>query len=302
MQITSYNRSLYLNCRTMQVISYLSSINAPIELLFYNAMESSDKIFDQIITQRKSRYQYKTNLLIPEDLELIGVRENFITVNNLSEIESVLVNLIAKEKVVFIWLDQFYFSHRAFYLTKHNFHSFIINSLEISENDRYYHFIDLDPDINGKFKDEILIKSLEHSDFPINIDYYDFDQSILHVNRIQRKYEEWIRSYSDSYHFYDWLSSILGENINNHILNRVDHALAIIIGSRYLFSKYLEYINPNDIIVLKMKEIYQIAEIIKNILLKYSITGLINEDNIKNLVKKLKKCEINMMIVLKASI
>ncbi|BFH69719.1 MAG: hypothetical protein E6230_17190 [Paenibacillus dendritiformis] len=296
LEITLYKGALYLSCRKMQSISYLSSIKVPIELIFYNAMESTDDIFEQVIVQGKSRHQYKSRLLSKEDLSLIGVKENVRSIQSLNEVQSVIVDLIDRGNVVFLPLDQFYFPHRGHYLKRHVFHTFTISSYHKTSKNTYFYVHDFDPEFTGDVSGELITTSLEHWKAPINLFYYDIERrNNLQKNIIEENFLKLIQKFNDSYHLYDWIPSLIEENPDYKLLNSLDHALAVLAGSRNLFKNYLIAINYNEPIVVKLKEFCHCAELLKNVLLKYSITGRVNKEKIEISVQKLKAYDENIM-------
>ncbi|CAH0119653.1 MULTISPECIES: BtrH N-terminal domain-containing protein [unclassified Paenibacillus] len=292
--IAAYQGSLHLNCRKMQFISYLSAINAPVELLFYNAMEKTDELFQQIVCEGKSRYQYNSSLLGKEDLELVGIQEKAILCKDIKQAERSIKDMIDRGKVVFIWLDQFYFAHRVYYLKNHFFHSFIISAYKQEERETFYYLHDFDPDFTGFVDENAMAKALEYSKYPIELVYLDYDPSALQFAQIQSLFQDRMDRNDDTFSLYEWIFAQVDEDMNDETLTKIDHALAMVTGSRYLLSKYLTQVKSGQAVIAQAEYIANFAQLIKNVFIKYTITRKINKEKLKKLILNLKMNEANL--------
>lgn len=302
--IKPYNDALYLNCSKMQLISYLNHLKVPVELFFYNALESSDKIFEDIVIKSKSRYQFESKLLNDKDLSALGIKSHCVTVDHLHSVEENILQILQKNNAVFLYLDQFYFRHRIYFNKKHLFHSFIISQNKLIRNNTFFLLNDFDPNFNDYVKSDLILEALSHSEMPINIYYYEINSKTTSVNKIKSMFFEMIYKYDDSYKFYAWMISILDKHITEEVFKSIDHCLAIICGSRYLFSKYISLLHGGceDIehrLISISRKISREAEILKNVMLRYQITNIVNLEKTIKLVQQLLNSERNLMAVLK---
>ncbi|MFF2154440.1 hypothetical protein ACFVVQ_03920 [Paenibacillus chitinolyticus] len=300
--IQPYSGSLYLKCSKMQLISYLSHIEVPVELLFYNALESSDEIFHNIVIECKSRYQYRSKILNDEDLAALGIKLHYENVDKLVDAEEIIIKMLDKFKAVFLPLDQFYFPHRLFYNKEHIFHSFIITNHITQGNENFFFLTDFDPNFSDYVKNSLVMQALTHLRFPVQFVSYEFKSEEISKNEIYRKYSETFDKHKDSYELYSWIISVLENDMKEETLKSIDHSLAILSGSRFLFSKYISLLKGHENLAHQLIKISKDAEVIKNLILKYRITNLLKKQKIIELVQQLQYSEQKLLVNLKSTL
>lgn len=299
----------FLNCRKNQIFSYLESNDFPVELLYYNSYENTNKIVNHFMEQKKIRFNYNSNVLNGNDLkEIPGF--NFKTEFYETTEQAIfrIKDLLHKKIVIFIVCDCFYLPHRLDHFNKtHKFHSiFIAENLQCDDSNNYkFKIIDDEFDIvrntfGKKYKEyyyeESIIKNLLLSTGIIQLDYFENSYSPnieLEKDLFSKKFNEYILNFSDDYNIYEKMKEIK----NNQSYDWED-LLRLLYGSRYFFKEFLVYYDSlekinSEIIFHQINSILQNLEKILNIYLKIKFGGKINFNEFEKKISETYLLEIN---------
>lgn len=82
------------------------------------------------------------------------------------------------------------------------------------------------------------------------------------------------------------------EELDLLLQERLQHTLSLISGSRYLFSRFLEFVNVSEELVHRLDKCSQIAKRMKNAFTKAAISNKINREKLSQLCDELKHMEI----------
>jgi len=297
------NSSLnYLNCRKIQVVNHFYNRDLPLGYYYYHALESTDKVFDEIINMKKRKWHFNSNVLSDFAMKKFGINPIFIPFEQLRDVKDLMHDLLHKNKIVFLWVRSSEVLHNTT-LDPESIHSIIVT--EFLDKEEMYKIQDIPfySDIIYDFED------LERmcNDIPNyvskNLVYYDYLEDNLNVESLKSKQIAYIKYYEDKLEFYDYLSSLFSPSgtVSDELFKTsiwIDDALSIIAGSRYLFANGLLKLDWNKIYYDLFMLISKDVEKLKIMMSLSLVRKRYNSKEILNLIDKIKKMEREAMLLL----
>lgn len=308
----------YLNCRKSIILGTLILKEIPIDYLLYNTYEDTRNIYNKVLVKKLKRFEYRVQTL--DDVGLFGIKEIITHFDKFSEGMNYLLSLLRQKQEVYIWGATKYIPHmnqpnsegiHSLQLIRYN-HSeknFIIN------DDPLYKEITYNYSIIKDTYDNAPISKLKDTDYdaPVtknSFTYFDYSQYQIPEKAqdiFNEKYNQWILAIDDDFSFYDKVLNLVdnlesSELINNEDMNGIFDSLieafAIIAGSRYLCAKFLKKINGSNQSILLLFRISELAEIIKNRIIRLKIRGRSTQSITKKCLE-LKRLETITLQILK---
>lgn len=292
----------YFGCRKIQEFNYLLEKGIPVEHFYYNALESTDKVYSEIIKRKKRKWLYQPN--VSTDSPALGINVVNIPFVALSDVKETIRSLVNKEKSLFLWLDNKHVSHNRNLDPELNHSVMVMDTLDdeqIMINDIpnftqiIYSFSDLEIACNSARK---------HKKYMM---YFDFDFFNLHADSIQLleyRIEKYISQYEDSFNFYDELLQLFQPD--GHVSDMfvslypyLDDALCIISGSRCLYAQCLQTSRWSNYYGKMLMAISKKQENLKILLTQINITKLYDFNKISTLIQLIKVMEMDLLRLLK---
>lgn len=253
--ITSQDPVVHLNCRTHQTLALLASKRTDVSLLFCNALCDTSRIYDHVYRKRLYRWSYSFAYDSPEVLEILGVRAIQHDSLEIDEFYALARLLVARDGAVSFFAPRSQISYQVDYLHEMKLpvagflpHSFLVCGVaettldllirdDATANHQFANFtIPNDTVLNGFrttprewFTD---VMTIEMSSMPSRPDI------------AEQIYIRDIETNSDDYELYDILSDSIPAEIDggSDIYSAPGlNALAMIAGSRLLFSRFLRF-------------------------------------------------------------
>ncbi|RJX37535.1 hypothetical protein D3P09_21370 [Paenibacillus pinisoli] len=292
----------YLSCRKIQLYNHLLQNGISIEYFYYNALESSDNVFTEIIINRKRKWTFSSNL--PNSWEACGIAAYFLPFEKLINVKEILNDLLIHHTSVFIWVDNKHVSHNL------NLDPNLNHSLQIvSSIDDHTYLIDDIPTIQGisyNFHEIELCcdNAKPHKKYLYYLDFHNYEINTEVVSRFEELLVRFIHSYEDKLSFYDYLVDFFSsedaiESRLDELFPYLDDAFSIIAGSRHLFAKSLEAFEINKLYPQLYIEISKRVEGLKLSLAKANLKGEISRQHFVHQVCRIKTMEFDAINILK---
>src|SRR4051812_39399461 len=99
--LTRYENK-YLNCYHSLLISYLNSLEYPVDLLFYRSLENTKDIYNHYIKKNGWKWNYPYTILSDEDLLMLQVRLIQQRSTSFRNIEQEIQTLLSSGYLIFL--------------------------------------------------------------------------------------------------------------------------------------------------------------------------------------------------------
>ncbi|GAB6991929.1 hypothetical protein [Paenibacillus pini] len=299
-EIMTYISDLY-DCRKIQLLLLFQEKNIPIELLFYNAYESTQSIYDHLFIQDKNRWSYDSHSMNDEDIKLFNIQMEEQCIHNEEELDYLLQDLLNKNQYIYLWVNLDYMPHWVLgkhYLVEGALHSVFLKQLQINGDqisyllqDNYPPFCDY---VDQSFiKDGIFKGDPQYTHLVSVVSVANWNDQLVQAS-LEERFTIWRKGLVDHFQFYDHILQFIEEIPANppSFYERLEHALTLVTGSRYVFARFLEYVGASEELVRCLDQCSQIAERMKNAFAKAVISGKINQSKLSPLCMELKRLEM----------
>lgn len=260
----------YFNCFKSIIVSYLSLKRVPIELIFYNAFESSDDLLTQIIIDNKRWSTYNSKCINTEQLQLLGYKINTIKCTDFNDAELHIKSILSSQKADFVILpgDNYYVPHLPNYRKNHAIgHTFMLYGIDSNKNE--YSIID-EQRVNKNYFLYHYPRDIIRDIFDnVNIDgkYIGFIEKTddLNLDRVLFQIEKLFSlSISD---FYDSQSLYANLEVpaDPDMLEKYVIIFALLQGSRQLFKRFLMNFSVPEELISSVDMSSQLSQKIKNL-------------------------------------
>lgn len=270
----------------------------------YRAYENPKDTFDQFILQNKKRWQCNYSILTQEDLELLGIKQFQGYEVEFPLLKSIIERESKKSNMVFATCNVFHLVHRKEdYLQRQNLH-WVIASSKRDFPDMYSLFDDNSNGI-GNFTERVYNEDSFRIAFENNsLRYYQFYTVNTNIKEIDfysnlfiERACEYFSNSAFSLHYYDQIPDLLEENSSNKdnlnaLLDQIIEGLAYLSGSRYLFQRFLVFVNRLHKTQDLLSKIIDEINTLKLMHIKYKISNKCDLTEIKKRFKQIKENEI----------
>ncbi|AJS60887.1 hypothetical protein [Paenibacillus sp. IHBB 10380] len=305
-ELMTYVQYFY-ECRKTQLILLFHEQNIPVELLFYNSYESTQLFYDHLFVQNKDRWAYDGYSITREDIMLLNIHMEEHYIETKEELDLLLQERLGENQFVYIWANLDYLPHWIFgkdYLIEGSLHSVLLKDCQITEDKTLYLLQDNYP----KYCDYVDSSCIKNAIFmgdrewtrivtTVHLDPWNFQEM---QKALQQKFAAWRQSLVDDFRIYDHIHHMIYQEPADPraFYKKLEHTLSLISGSRYLFSRFLEFVNASEEMVRRLDECSQIAERMKNAFTKATFRGKINRKKLSKLCDELKHKEIECFQIL----
>ncbi|OAB27088.1 hypothetical protein PMSD_24250 [Paenibacillus macquariensis subsp. defensor] len=299
-ELMTYVQHFY-ECRKIQLILLLREQNLPIELLFYNSYESTQLFYDHLFVHNKSRWDYDGYSMTPESLMLLNIPLKEHHIETEEELDLLLQEKLEEKQYVYIWANIDYLPNWIFekdYFIKGSLHSVFLKDRQITGEETRYLLRDNYRDFCD-YVDSSIIQNTIFKGNPVwtrivtTVDLAEWDfHETLEV--FQHRFTTWRQGLVDDFQLYDHIHHLIDQDPLDPqpFYEKLEHTLGLISGSRYLFSRFLEFVSISEELVRRLDKCSQIAERMKDAFAKAAIRGKINRGKLSALCEKLKHLEI----------
>ncbi|WP_214483013.1 BtrH N-terminal domain-containing protein [Bacillus sp. SM2101] len=288
------NHLNYLDCSKCQYVSYLKDIGYPIEALYYNSLDSTDEIFNQMIKQKKSRWHFDELGFQQNDWKLVGVKKKDVYSNSLYNLQDGIKRIVKNGNMVFASVDVYHLPHRKqSYHQERAPHSLVIKGIDgdiVNILDEvaptFSHFQYSFEEIDISYKDGCGFK---------HITYFEPCESVNNseLKKITKRYfNEFFEERTENYELFHSLEGLLKLNSPyfNELAPTLDHlssTFTLLSGSRQMFANFAEFVELDDIVVSLANHSSEIAESIRNMLNKAILRNRVKEQLVLDKAMKL---------------
>lgn len=308
----------FLDCRNVQVSIALQEWGIPVEVLYYNAWESTRSIYEHLYVHKKLPWLYESPCLAPSELELIGVPYREIPYATYEDAAAILQALDYTEQAAFLWTvcGESPYVKPGFYGLPLSVHSVWVRGLsstaartvphsEEGTPDPGYCVRDTYPEFEG-FVSEVDLRRMVDSPYVKAEDRKAFliqkpEQALkVDMERIIERFAERqkVLDMSDEAVFYEWIIRSINQEEPEvfpdglPLYDRHSLAFKFLAGSRYAYSCFVAALMSNDHPwVGQLREIARRADMLKNVFLLAAQNGRVDVQAVHRMCIELQKLE-----------
>ncbi len=245
-----------LNCRKLQILSYVASCTPLSDLLMYCALEPTFDVFRHCYLRARYRWSYPARYVNDEDLALLGFEVIHIPQWDLADFRRDLPGIVAGGHPVFMHAPRGHFGYWAEFMARVNvppaehfeLHSFMVCGTDTASGD----LLVLDnPNSTHRFQRYTLSAGELSKAFADDPDRCLVSNVILvrrrpepDIDRIIERYTRFVADIDDRFELYDRLAESLPAERDaypeTYQLPAIN-ALAVLAGSREFFRRFLAH-------------------------------------------------------------
>lgn len=284
----------YLSCTKMHIIDAFYRNGVSVDYLFFNTFEDTRSIYKEVIEEKKPRDRFETRTT--EFYELMGIKKVECWFNCFAEAEVFVHQKLSEEKELFIYTRNKFIPHMM--VTPNGIHSLVLSQYDKAKDSFLVRDV---PIISSVIYDSLYIRdgfddAIEDSGCIFYFDYDDYKINSDSITFYENEFKKTVMNMDDDFLFYEKIADMLQRNVFSDVRSSffeetyalIDHAFAIVAGSRFLCSKFLQVMGYSDVVIRLMIQSSNFSEIIKNMILKIRFSGKGDTDAI------IKKC-MNLM-------
>ncbi|VVP13416.1 hypothetical protein PS838_03456 [Pseudomonas fluorescens] len=281
----------FLDCWRRQAVVLLEKCGADVDLLFYNSLASTDRIFEDHILNHKPKYSFLTPLIDNEGLSLTGWQQSLKTYETFESAGDDLSEHLEKVPFAIIMGSVFYLPHCPEYQMEHLNHSVVLSGQRAHS---VWEVIDDDPSsiLRTYRYDKSYIERYFNNNGARLIRYFnpvEIDTTESGRDVAIQKCANYLSSMEDSYKLLteiEWIANNPYESVSIRA-KKIHEAFSIYSGSRSLFSRFAERVLGDQVAASQLKDIAAEAMVIKYAMAKAEVTHRINVGSIVSRCEKL---------------
>ncbi|OPH47990.1 hypothetical protein BC351_39060 [Paenibacillus ferrarius] len=306
MQMLKKYEDKYLHCQTAKIVSYLMKHNVRCELLFYCALESTNELYQKVVLDGVKIWNYPSRCLNKADLSVLGVEAERKILEGSAYLNEEIHDVLASGRSVLLNCDTFFLPHRkGEYQKKHEDHWIFVDHYDDIQDQ----YVILDDKSNhvGDFLaytycGDLVREAFDHSRRIIK--YYQFAAAEDNFkNILLQRAATYIANFEDDGLLFDHIGNLLRSLEPGKILipESIVSCLNFLSGSRFLTAMFLDYIGEQDL-ALTYKQISEETLIIRQLMIKFMISGHCDLPQILWKLDQLKHKELTAIVGMKRSV
>ncbi|GFN32205.1 hypothetical protein [Paenibacillus xylaniclasticus] len=304
----------YFNCIQSQIVSYCKHIGFPIEWLFYTSYERTADLREQFIEQNKSRWLYEGECLSPEELSLLHIEWHQTQVESFAEAEPLLMDVLGRGAFPILTCNLYDLPYKKLHYQKSSVkHRFIYAGREQQGGAATHYVLDDNASAMGDFivqplPDHLLKQTFENSDKRVFwLLFRQPPEEAVIRDQISRRLHDRIKEFPDDHRFYLEVDSLLDDREDalfepGGMIDRLVNAFTLLAGSRYVFSRFLQYYGGFEVQASRFSDCSLQAEIITNTLVKFKLSRRVNRPSIRDKCIHLQQAELAAQTSLRQAI
>ncbi|MDK8182741.1 discoidin domain-containing protein [Paenibacillus sp. UMB4589-SE434] len=291
----------YMNCRKSQALRYLHT-KIPISDMLWDTYESTETVFNEIIIDGKPGWYYPWRINLNN--ELLGIKECTRSYNDFESALPYIVNTLDNGNEVYIWIRNKYIPHTMLNQTDlEGCHSIAISSFQKDLNA----FDVLDYPFEERYNVEILRDGYNHAaDDKKQVTYFSLENYCMNdavQSNINTLFCSKIIELSDDFLLYDRLFEAIQNTTENKEISQFVQAIGVVTLSRLLTSLFLRSNHYAESTIYSFFKMIKLAEVIKNYLIRLSISSDRSDIFVlKEKCKLIKEIELESLYKLKQEI
>ncbi len=240
----------FYECRKIQLLMLLEEHNLPVELLFYNAYESTQLFNDHMFVQNENRWTFEGSSATREDIGLFNIRLEEIRITSAEELDTLLPERLKSGQFVYIWVNLDYMPHWIFgkdYLETGSLHSVFLKGVRTDGDKTLYLLEDNYPEFCDYVDSSVINNAIATGDR-----VWTHLVTIVHLEgwhaqrlpvELGSRFHNWHAALTDDFRLYDHIEQLieLEPEDPKTFYEKLEHTLSLITGSRYLFSRFLKF-------------------------------------------------------------
>ncbi|EGL13414.1 MULTISPECIES: hypothetical protein [Paenibacillus] len=301
----------FFNCVESHYVSYWKAEGIPVEYMFYGALEDTGNVYEHFVAKRDNRWLFHDKKHVLDDIHHFGLTLRQERIETFQEAEPKIIEALDEGKIVFFFIDGYYFKHRTFtYLQKHEPHCMMISQLSHEGGKKWFIQDHSQPDFFDYYPHETVEKAYDDNpteQFVKEIMIFDIDRERAanpELDQIKAKFELWVHECRDDFKIYQQTIDFL--EVNREDISKVEeeleayqNAFFFLYSSRLLFSRFLDVMNIETSIRESLNESIQLTDRIRKLITNYKILGKISVPKITEACGKLYEIEPKMIQTLK---
>ncbi|MCE5170649.1 hypothetical protein LQV63_15135 [Paenibacillus profundus] len=297
----------FFNCRNIQLSLALQDWGIPVELLYYNAWESTSDIYEHLYVKKSKPWFYASPCLEPADLELIEVPFERVPYTCYDDIAPLLKEADSATRAIFLWVicGEVPYARPEKFGSPEAEHSIWIRGWAAEERPGVslgYYVRDMYPEYEGTVSEEDIRRMCEdprirEEDRKAFILRNREQPETVDVERIMERYTDRMRVLEDDLSFYDTVCTFAASGDAGPFADLTElydchaHAFKFIAGSRYVFSCFVEAVEGIGERAHLLRDIARKADALKNVFLMAVHSGRADAKAIIRMCSGLQKLE-----------
>jgi hypothetical protein len=306
----SYDHVLYdrqfMSCLFRHAVVWLERLGRPVQLLFYNALASTDQVLVQMLVERRPKFAFRCAAFSDADFELIGAKEVSVMAETFRDIRALVLERVQADEFALIEGNVYYLPHCLEYRKANNQHVVVVHGIE--EDGRWAVVDDDAASIlcSYTYEEGYLARFFENS---VNrkLRYYTLDPRLSAADAqalVEPKFCAFVLQHQDSHKFFESVGAFLQSPFDtlaskHHLLH---DAFALLSGSRQCFVSYLRVRGSHASLVEVAIACAKSAGTIKMILARAKLTGILSTDDLLDRVEQLRRQEVGLIQLLREQI
>ncbi|GAV10286.1 hypothetical protein [Paenibacillus sp. NAIST15-1] len=305
----------FLDCRNVQVSIALQEWGVPVELLYYNAWESTRSVYEHLYVNKKLPWLYESPCLVPSELGLIGVAYEEVQYATYEDADTILQDVDYSEQAAFLWIvcGESPYVKPGFYGHPESVHSVWVQGLSSTSSldseladctaGAGYWVRDTYPEFEG-FVSETDFRRMVDSPY-VHLE----DRQVFLVRRPERndsadkgqimeRFLERQRGLHDDATFYDMICRTVNQPEPEffpewtELYDCHSHAFKFLAGSRYAYSCFAEtLVSSEHSWVRQLRDIARRADKLKNVFLMAVQSGRVDGQVVHRMCTELYRLE-----------
>lgn len=300
-----YNRQ-FMSCLFRHAVVWLKRLGRPVQLLFHNALASSDQVLAQVLVERRPKFAFRCAAFSDGDFELIGAKEVSVMAETFREIRPLVLERAQAGEFSLMEGNVYYLPHCPEYRKANNQHVVVVHGIE--EDGRWAVVDDDAASIlcGYTYEEGYLARFFENS---VNrkLRHYTLNPRISAADAqalVEPKFRAFVHQHQDSHQFFESVGAFLQSPFDtlaskHHLLH---DAFALLSGSRQCFAIYLRVRRSHASLVEAAVTCAKSAGTIKMILARAKLTGILSTDDLLHRVEQLKRQEVALMQLLQEQV
>ncbi|MCY9517563.1 hypothetical protein [Paenibacillus apiarius] len=297
----------FFDCRNIQVSLALQDWGVPVELLYYNAWESTSDIYEHLYVKKSMPWSYVSPCLEPAELELVGVPFDLVPYTCYDDIAPLLKETDYAARAVFLWIacGEVPYAKPGVFGTPEAEHSIWIRGWAAEERPGIpagYCVRDTYPEYEGMVSEEDIrrmceVPHIKEEDRKAFILWKQEQAEPADAKRIMERYADRNSVLEDDLSFYDEVCAYAESGGPGPFADLTElydchaHAFKFIAGSRYVFSAFVEAVEGASERSRLLRDIARKADTLKNVFLMAVHSGRADAKAIIRMCRALQQLE-----------
>lgn len=289
----------FLNCAERHALVFLKERLPEVDCTLYRALVSSDDIFQQIIQEKRPKYNFTSGCMAEADLNALGIVTQTLRSDTFASLKTDAAAVLQQHCFALLSGSVFYFAHCPEFRKKHLHHLVVLHGMDAQE--QHYRVVDDNP---ASVLCEYSYAASDVAAFYDNngdrlLRYFRLDDYAKSV--ANDYFADAFRAYIDQFQDSQQLFGSVGDYLampfeaTDNKLQLLHDSFSLLSGSRSLFAHYLRTQAGQETAVELAQQLSHQAFVLKSLMVKARITKRMDVADIESRVQRLQGHETQLL-------